>query len=485
MKARNLIPTFLLATNLLTSNLDAQPQPQITKESQKSSERKIKPALVWKGQIFNKTSHNKKRELYLLNTAPVYGPFSLNKKDNFGKNIEARLKHVPLDIIEKDLDSNAVNILRNKIKGYTLLNEPHNILMEYLKNLELDEKEFKNLQFTSSGNKYALPTKLYIQTNSEKDSSYYIFLVEVDSLQTSKEKTAYDHTENSVKHQKYKGKKSILKRNKSLDKKVKPTTPHIPIPQDKYHSKNIDSLKKAQEELDKSQDSIARFFGDFFKRTLQDYRDSTERALEHEDRNNRLADKYGQKIDTIKTRYGFEAGAGTNGEKILGAFVDVPLKPNMGLEAYCDYYFAFGNPVFLNSKNTINLRERQFLEPGYYKQRTDDITTNTEERAMLEFGGGFLYKPINNLELISRIGINISKQEKEYLGRSTIVHERNMMPLEEPQVITNTYKDVGSAAGNLSLSQGALYNINKLGIGVSFNRVSEKNSVRLNARYNF
>jgi len=187
----------------------------------------------------------------------------------------------------------------------------------------------------------------------------------------------------------------------------------------------------------------------------------------------------------VRTRLGLEAGAGSNEEQVIGAFVDVPLNQYLSIEGYGDFYAGRGNPIVSDSKTQVTVRERQLIGPGTYKIRTDEITTRSLDEAMIEFGLGLTFKT-SDFEFPLRIGLNLSEQETMLYGKSTTIHERNMEQLGDPQVITNTKYDGKSSTSNLSLSQGALYNINKnLQLGGSYNRIGEKNSVRVNVRYKF
>ena len=199
-----------------------------------------------------------------------------------------------------------------------------------------------------------------------------------------------------------------------------------------------------------------------------------------------IVKKYVSEDIKLKTRFGLESAFGTNQEGIVGAFVGVPLDKTVNVEAYGNFYFAKGKPISSTSVTDTTFREVELIGPGTYKQRTDEITTITEDKARAEFGAGLSYKISEGLEIPVRAGVVFSKGEETIEGKSTITHERNQLPLGNPEVITNSKKGEGSNSKKFSLSLGALYNLNRnFSVGASFNRVGEANSGRINLRYRF
>ena len=204
--------------------------------------------------------------------------------------------------------------------------------------------------------------------------------------------------------------------------------------------------------------------------------------------------KYSEEEKELETRFGIEYGVGTNKEAVFGAFVDVPQNLGVSVEGYGDFYLVRGNPIYSNSRTEVTERDRQLIGPeispgmgsGTYKQRTDEITTNTERRALAEVGLRALFKANRNFEIPLGLGINLSKEREELVGKSTIEFERNMQPLGEPQVITNSKDGGRRKVANLALSAGAFYTLyDCLSAGVSLNRTGKDNSVRLNVKYRF
>ena len=196
-----------------------------------------------------------------------------------------------------------------------------------------------------------------------------------------------------------------------------------------------------------------------------------------------------------RLNYGFEAAAGINNEVVLGTFFNYPINSRMSLEAFGDIYLARGKSISELSDTTVTFREKELIGPGIYRQRTDVIIGNSKERPIADFGLGYLFKPRKDLELPLRVGVNFSKEERTLYGESTITHERNMEPLGDPQVITNSKEDYERNATNFSFSVGANYSIGKrffsgtflenLSSGISFNRTGKNNGARINLKYKF
>mgnify|MGYP001612573062 CR=1 FL=1 len=192
-----------------------------------------------------------------------------------------------------------------------------------------------------------------------------------------------------------------------------------------------------------------------------------------------------------RTRFGIEAAVGTNSEFVVGGFVDVPLTSWISLEGFGNVYTSYfarkdkGLPIFTESTPVVNVRDRQLIGPGTYKQRIDKITTDVTERAIAEMGAGLAVK-MWNFELPLRVGAVLSRKEKRLDGKSTISFDRNGQPLGQPQEITNSKNEKPGLKWNLGLSAGVRYKLTKnLSVGVSGNRTGNVNSVRTNVRYNF
>ena len=210
-----------------------------------------------------------------------------------------------------------------------------------------------------------------------------------------------------------------------------------------------------------------------------------EKKLKDSVRKEAEQDEENKAKEVLRTKFGLQAGIGTNGQKILGAFVDIPLNSWLSGESYINYYFARGNPVFTDRATEVTIRERELVGSNIYKQRTDEIITDIAERAMGEMGLGVILKA-GNLEFPLRIGNVLSRKEKTLYGKSTISFERDGQLLREPNVITNSKDENPGSALNLSLSAGARFKINKnLFVGGSFNRIGQKNTGRINIGLKF
>lgn len=185
-------------------------------------------------------------------------------------------------------------------------------------------------------------------------------------------------------------------------------------------------------------------------------------------------------------RFGLETGIGTNNEKVVGTFVELPLTSWLSLEGFGSWYAARGNPTFSGKSTEVTKRQRELIGPETYKQRTDEITTSIEEKAVADIGAGLTIKLNDYLEIPLRIGKEFSNQHKTLEGKSTIIHDRNGQLLEAPSVITNT-KDCGhNPTSNKYFSIGPRWNLGKnLSVGLSFNKMGRKNSGRINLRCSF
>ncbi len=191
------------------------------------------------------------------------------------------------------------------------------------------------------------------------------------------------------------------------------------------------------------------------------------------------------KKEKLRIKLGLEAAIGTNKEKVLGMFTQIPLSSLLNLEGYFDYYIAKGNYIFSGEETEVKARERIRIGTGTYEQRTDEITTYTTEYARAEAGLGLALR-VKDFEFPLRVGVNLSDQENKLYGKATIVRERNMEQSGDTKVITNNRDGGKKSVYNSALSAGVLYNINKnLSAGVSYNRVGRNNSARFNVRYKF
>ena len=191
-----------------------------------------------------------------------------------------------------------------------------------------------------------------------------------------------------------------------------------------------------------------------------------------------------QKGSGLKTRFGLEAGYGTNKEGIAGAFVEVPLTSAISVEGFGDYFVLAGN-ADSSIKADTTARERQLIGPGTYKDRVDKEITTSEHKSKADFGLGLLLGA-GDLRFNVRGGVNLYSMEEETDGESTISFERNGVPLGQPETITNSK---GKSKGNsvrASFSAGALYDVNRrFSVGASYDRFGKKNGGRINLRLRF
>lgn len=186
----------------------------------------------------------------------------------------------------------------------------------------------------------------------------------------------------------------------------------------------------------------------------------------------------------LNSKLGLEASFGTNNEFVYGAFVDIPVTRNISAEIYADHYALRGDAIHSQNSSEITEREKQLIGPGTYKERTDEIITDIKENIVADFGGGITFKLGEKISLPSRAGFGLVKKNENLEGKSTIKFERNMEPLGEESVITNT-KENEEFKGVLTFGTGLEFNLGKFSIGASFNKVGEKQGGRLNMRYRF
>ena len=212
-------------------------------------------------------------------------------------------------------------------------------------------------------------------------------------------------------------------------------------------------------------------------------RDSTENART-EARKKFVADSTAN-ANKPKTRFGIEAGYGTNGEAVTGAFVEVPLSSSVSLEGFGNYFVSNGKADTLQVRADTTLRDRQLIGPGTYKQRTDEIITTSEDEAIVDVGLGLLLKA-GNVRFNFRGGVGMSSQDGTIDGKSTIAFERNMAPLGQPETITNSMPGKKKNLTEALFSAGAMYDFNRnVSLGVSFNGVGKRSGGRINFRYRF
>ena len=185
-----------------------------------------------------------------------------------------------------------------------------------------------------------------------------------------------------------------------------------------------------------------------------------------------------------RTRFGVEASYGSNSEGLVGAFLEVPLNSSVSIEGFGDYFVSSGKAK-TNVRTDTTLRERELIGPGTYKQRTDEITTTSEDEAIVDVGLGLLLKA-GNVRFNFRGGVGMSSQDGTIDGKSTIAFERNMAPLGQPETITNSMPGKKKNLTEALFSAGAMYDFNKnLSLGVSFNGVGKRSGGRINFRYRF
>ena len=216
-------------------------------------------------------------------------------------------------------------------------------------------------------------------------------------------------------------------------------------------------------------------------------KDSTEEAKKVAAREKFVADSVAEAIKSRKqnARFGIEVGYGTNNELVTGAFLEFPLNSTVSLEGYGNYFASSGNAYTPRVKSDTTLRERELIGPGTYKQRTDVINTTSKDEATAEAGLGLLLKA-ENFRFHFRGGAAMVSQEEEIDGKSTILFERNMLPLGQPETITNSMSGKKKNLTQSSFSAGALYDLNKnLALGASFNQVGKRSGGRINLRVRF
>ena len=201
---------------------------------------------------------------------------------------------------------------------------------------------------------------------------------------------------------------------------------------------------------------------------------------------------YGPRKEKLKTRYGFEVGAGTNlsGENelegIVGGFVNIPLSKTISVGGYGDFYVLRGNPISSGSVTDTLFRGVELIGPGTYKHRVDRTTTKTEDDAKVELGAEFSFRSEKWVFPV-RAGVVFSGREETIEGESDVWHERNKKLLGKRETIKgDPMEGESSNSTNFSFSFGADYKLTKnFSVGTSFNRTGEKNSGRLNLRYTF
>lgn len=187
------------------------------------------------------------------------------------------------------------------------------------------------------------------------------------------------------------------------------------------------------------------------------------------------------------TRFGLEGAiAFVENEANIGAFVDVPLNSWLSVGGYGDYFFRKGKSTYSDLGTSIIQREKQLIGSETYRQRTDDIHTTAEERAIADIGAGISFKINDDVEFPLRIGAGLMQQEKTLDGKSTITFERNNPPLQEPSIITNTKTEGPVTKSALSLSASLRFNLFKdFWTGFSYNRIGKKDIGRLNFMWRF
>lgn len=184
-------------------------------------------------------------------------------------------------------------------------------------------------------------------------------------------------------------------------------------------------------------------------------------------------------------RFGLEGRIGNDGEKTVGIFGNAPLTSWMNLEGYANYSIAYGNPYLHDVKTEATQRARLLIGPSTFENRGDKITTTLEEKARAEAGMGITFRLTDRIEIPFRAGVKLLDGKETKDGESTISHERNGQPLGETKTITNS-KESTNQINRLSLSAGAMYNINKnVSVGGSFNRTGKHNSGSINLKVGF
>ena len=187
-----------------------------------------------------------------------------------------------------------------------------------------------------------------------------------------------------------------------------------------------------------------------------------------------------------RTKFGLEAALGTEKEAVVGVFYSTPLASWLSLEGFGDWYAAKGNPLSSGKSTQITARERELMGAAKYKQRTDEIITSSEEKAIADAGLGLTFNITDWLEIPLRAGATISKEKKTLDGKSTIIFEGNSQSLQVPSVITNTKDGGKDIKTNPYISAGTRFNITKhLSAELSAIKRGEIVDGRVNFRYNF
>ena len=185
-----------------------------------------------------------------------------------------------------------------------------------------------------------------------------------------------------------------------------------------------------------------------------------------------------------RIKFGVEASAGTELEGIIGGFVSVPASSWLNLDAYAGFFANNGYYIARNASEIITARETELIGPATYKKRTDEIKTISKKSPIAEIGTGAVVDLGKGFGIPMRAGIEIFKEEKTKIGRSTIEFERNNSPLRTPSVIENTAVE-NSTGSKFALSAGLAYKINSsLSVEALFNS-GLKNSGRLKLKYTF
>ncbi len=183
--------------------------------------------------------------------------------------------------------------------------------------------------------------------------------------------------------------------------------------------------------------------------------------------------------------FGLEAGYGTNNEATIGAFANARIAPMVRIEGYGNYSFVRGNPKNMVPVSDTSQTTNELIGPGTYKSRTDIITTTGSEKPLYEFGGRFVLEPSNWLDLFAGAGAKTSTGNQYENGEATIGYQRNGVPLNSVQVVTNNLVNRTSSS-ELSLEAGARFNLNRhFSIGLSYNKTGNQKNEGINFRYTF
>ena len=196
----------------------------------------------------------------------------------------------------------------------------------------------------------------------------------------------------------------------------------------------------------------------------------------------------GRKQTINKATLGLEAGIGSREEIALGLFSEIPLNKFLNAEIFGNYHVSRGKPIYSDTTTETTMRETQLIggtgATATYKDRTDEISTSLMEEILAEAGVGLTFR-IDNFELPLRAGAGFVNETETQNGKSKITFTRNLQELASDS-ISNTRVLGPELKARYFASAGLRYNVNKnLSVGVSGNRIGNRNSIRAGIRGKF